>query len=77
MAKSKKTPKSMSFGAAIEALKKGETVARKGWNETGAFIYLEDRVPEYEPHIVMAQEKSQPGWLPSQADILANDWEVQ
>lgn len=33
---------------------------------------------KYEPCIVMftAQQKHQPGWLASQADMLADDWEV-
>lgn len=30
---------SMSFGQAIEALKAGEKVARKGWNGKGMFVY--------------------------------------
>lgn len=33
----------LSFGLAIEAMKKGEKVARKGWNGKGMFIYY---VPE-------------------------------
>ncbi len=33
---------------------------------------------KYEPCIVMftAQQKHQPGWLASQTDMLANDWEI-
>jgi hypothetical protein len=33
---------------------------------------------KYEPCIVMftAQQKHQPGWLASQADMLADDWEL-
>ena len=35
-------------------------------------------VEKYEPCIVMftAQQKHQPGWLASQADMLAEDWEI-
>lgn len=33
----------LTFGLAIEAMKKGEKVARKGWNGKGMFIYY---VPE-------------------------------
>ena len=35
-------------------------------------------VSKYEPCIVMftAQQKHQPGWLASQADMLADDWEI-
>jgi hypothetical protein len=76
----------MDFGKAIEALKKGESVSRKGWNGKGMFLYLDSfektnsNVNEpgykYEPCIVMftADEKWQPGWLASQTDMLAEDW---
>lgn len=30
----------MNFGEAIEALKKGHKVARKGWNGKGMFLWL-------------------------------------
>lgn len=30
----------MNFGQAIEALKQGKKVARKGWNGKGQFLYL-------------------------------------
>ncbi len=80
----------MDFGKAIEALKKGELVARKGWNGKNMYIYLEDAMHavfghpygkvgrEYDPCIVMftAQGHHQAGWLASQADILAEDWEI-
>lgn len=81
-----------SFGSAIEALKAGKRVSRAGWNGKGMHLYLEDwlegtlrfatgigpRDRKYEPCIVMftATGTHQPGWLASQADILANDWGV-
>lgn len=81
----------MEFGDAIRALKSGKMVARSGWNGQGMHLYLEDMlshvVPDgvfkgmkrsYEPCICMftAQGKHQPGWLASQADMLADDWAV-
>lgn len=44
--------------------------------KTGKVVY-EDQ-GKYEPCIVMftAQGKHQPGWLASQADMLADDWEI-
>jgi hypothetical protein len=30
----------MNFGQALEALKEGKLVARKGWNGKGMFLYL-------------------------------------
>ncbi len=95
----------MTFGLAIEALKKGFKVARLGWNGKGMWIALmpelklppnssqelgprvNDRTAKHigidtpldsQPYIAMwtAQSKWQPGWLPNQADLLADDWIV-
>lgn len=81
----------MNFGQAIEAMKQGKMVRRTGWNGKGMHLYLEDMfqfpirggvhagaVRKYEPVICMftAQQKHQPGWLASQADMLAEDWEL-
>ena len=80
----------MTFGQAIEQMKLGDRVQRQGWNGKGMHIFIEDKFTalirmsgrtierEYEPVICMytAQGKTQPGWLPSQADILAEDWSI-
>lgn len=82
----------MTFGEAIEALKNDKCVRRSGWNGKNMHIYLEKdfvwSLPKrkntnpmerkYEPVICMftAQKTHQPGWLASQADMLANDWEI-
>lgn len=74
----------MNFGKAIESLKEGKKVARKGWNGKGMWLCL---VPgsnkayygfPMQDCIAMktANDKMQPGWLASQADILAEDWEI-
>lgn len=74
----------MDFGRALEYLKSGLCVARRGWNGKGMYLYLWTPTRawspiniSYEPCIVMftAQGKYQPGWLASQADMLADDWE--
>lgn len=76
----------MTFGDAIEALKAGERVARAGWNGKGMWIGL-TRPNSFsvrpwgypaQPHICMktADDLMQPGWLASQADMLAEDWTV-
>jgi len=73
----------MDFGDAIRELKLGNLVRRHGWNGKGMYLYLwefashlEHGVRRYEDCIVMvtAQKKHQPGWLASQADMLAEDW---
>lgn len=72
----------MNFGWAIEALKAGKKVCRTGWNGKGMWLHLAEGGMEPDgvlrcPFIVMwtAQETWQPGWLASQADMLADDWE--
>lgn len=92
----------MNFGQAIEALKEGKKVARKGWNGKGMFIYLVQgttleamdldgeagehigsNLPPFShvkinSHIDMlaADGSIVVGWLASQTDMLAEDWEV-
>jgi hypothetical protein len=51
--------------------------ARKVNDRTAKWIG-EDSPLDCQPYIAIwtAEQKWQPGWLPSQADILADDWEV-
>lgn len=74
----------MNFGKAIEALKKGKKVARKGWNGKGMWLRLIipekcdiDIGLENLPYIEMktADNKLVP-WLASQTDMLAEDWAI-
>ncbi|MNB71328.1 hypothetical protein D3C75_178900 [compost metagenome] len=78
----------MNFGEAIVALKAGDRVARAGWNGKGMWLVLirpgnaqhtslAGAFP-MQPCIGMktATNDMQPGWLASQTDILAEDWEV-
>lgn len=81
----------MNFGQAIEALKHGKCMRRKGWNGKNMHIYLEEHFifpvqvgvyvnskRKYDACLCMftAQGTHQPGWLASQVDMLAEDWEV-
>ena len=81
----------LSFGDAISALKQGRMVQREGWNGKGMHIYLEEgrylplsvgiekgTTRAYDDVICMytAQGTHQPGWLASQADMLADDWKI-
>jgi hypothetical protein len=73
----------MTFGLAIEALKMGKRVARKGWNGKNMFLFIvNDRLVErYDcpglPYISMktADNKNVP-WLASQIDVLSEDWVI-
>jgi len=68
------------FGWAIDCLKAGKCVRREGWNGKGMWLHLQ--VPDEhskmtEPYIYMST--AQGGlipWLASQADMLADDWEL-
>ena len=68
----------MNFGQAIETIKNGKKVARKGWNGKG--MYLELQVPDkYSkmslPYIYMfTADNHLVPWLASQTDILSEDW---
>ena len=77
----------MNFGQALEELKMGKKVARKGWNGKG--IYLELQVPDEHskmtlPYIYIVTNglvtdnpnapKGIVPWLASQTDMLSEDW---
>jgi Protein of unknown function (DUF2829) len=92
----------MNFGQALELLKQGKKLARKGWNGKGMFIYLvrgtdlkasnlRNEAKEHvgknlkpfdnvviNSHIDMkaADGSIVVGWLASQIDMLADDWEI-
>ena len=82
----------MSFGLAIEAMKKGKKVARRGWNGKNQHIELATRISYMTAEGVFVNVDHeaignkaiafrgtsgvQMGWLASQADMLADDWEI-
>lgn len=70
----------MTFGQAIEALREGRKVSRKGWN--GKDMWLALQIPDVHskmslPYIYMktAQQDLVP-WIASQSDMLSFDWEI-
>ena len=70
----------MGIGEAVTCLKNGYRVRRSGWNGKGMWLAIQ--VPDShskmtEPYVYMktAQDTLIP-WLCSQADLLAEDWEV-
>lgn len=83
---------SMNFGLAIEAMKKGKKCRRAGWNGKNQHIELASAISYTSPAgtIVNAEHAAignkaiafcgtsgvQMGWLASQADMLADDWEI-
>ena len=70
----------MDIGKAVKAMREGARVARPGWNGKGMWVALQ--TPDAhskmsEPYVYM---KTAPGglipWLCSQANLLAQDWEI-
>lgn len=81
----------MSFGVAIELLKKGVKVAREGWNGNKQYIQLATDISyTFEDEVINCDHEAignkaiafvgtsgvQMGWLASQADMLAEDWVI-
>lgn len=79
----------MNIGDAIEALKQGYKVARKGWNGKGIFLKLQkptELSKMTHPYIYIDTTglqtdnkhapKSLVPWLASQTDMLAEDWYI-
>jgi hypothetical protein len=82
----------MTFGLAVEALKKGFKVTRNGWNGKGLWIEL--KIPDTNskmtrPYIYIVCPKGSTKhfgeqtkdfemipWIPGQNDILSEDWQV-
>ena len=89
----------MTFGEAIELMKRGKKVARAGWNGKGMYLWI---LPEAEikrewckdrrlieafgdrdtlpclgaVRMFTADKKVLTGWLASQTDMLAEDWQI-
>jgi hypothetical protein len=76
----------MTFGLALECLKKRMHVCRAGWNGKG--MWLELQTPDAHskmtlPYVFLnypADAQNTPGarvpWLASQTDMLAEDWKI-
>lgn len=68
----------MDFGEALELLKDGEKVTRKGWNGNG--MHIELQTPDAyskmrRPYIFMSPvDGAFVPWVASQTDLLAEDW---
>jgi len=82
----------MSFGLAIEAAKKGKKIKRRGWNGKNQYVELATCISyrNAQGEIINVEHEAignkalafcgtsgvQMGWLASQADMLADDWEI-
>ena len=82
----------MNFGKAIDLLKEGKKVSRKGWNGKNQYIELATNISYKNAdgeiininHKIMGNKAIafigtsgvQIGWLASQSDMLSDDWEL-
>lgn len=82
----------LGFDEAIKALKAGKKVARQGWNGKNQYVELATNISytNLEGNIINAEHDAignkalafvgtsgvQLGWLASQADMLAEDWNI-
>ena len=79
-----------SFGDALEHLKRGNRVTRKGWNGKNQYIQLGSDISHFTANgkkakivigaicnqtiVFVGTSGVRMGWLASSADILAEDW---
>ena len=82
----------MNFGKAIDLLKEGKKLRRKGWNGKNQYIELATNISykNADGEIININHKTmgnkaiafigtsgiQIGWLASQSDMLSDDWEL-
>lgn len=82
----------MNFGSAIEAVKAGKKASRAGWNGKSQYIELAtcvsyknaaDEIVNVDHSAIghnaiafVGTSGVQLGWLASQADMLAEDWQI-
>ena len=80
----------MNFGKALEELRKGNKVARKGWNGKNQYVFLvkgeelaksinfqvEDISFSDSLAMKTTKDQVQVGWLASQTDMLSDDWQI-
>jgi hypothetical protein len=72
-----RTTDGMTFGLAIEAMKKGLKVARAGWNGRGMFIRLVGTTAELNAHFEIFNVHGRyDTWVASVSDSLADGWTV-
>lgn len=80
---------SFDFGSAIQMMKAGKRVRRRGWNGKGIFLELQrpdENSKMTHPYIYIDTTglqtdnpdapKNRVPWLASQTDMLSEDWEI-
>lgn len=70
---------SVNFGGAIDLLKAGLAVRRRGWNDKGRFIVKQiptNITGDIIPKMLIITDGIADFWVPSSSDVFAEDWEV-
>jgi len=84
------TDEPMMIGEAIEEMKHGNRVQRRGWNGAGMFLFIVagdswdfqtdvsgvDDIGTQSFICMKTANNQLIPWLASQADLLANDWQI-
>lgn len=68
----------MNFGEAIQAMKDGKRVCRKGWENK--WLAINNLKYGYPSFVYCGKDNSfdeYPAWYPSQTEMMAEDWEVK
>lgn len=69
----------MTFGAALDKVRKGEKVTRTAWRAPGTYVFLV--VPEIESIAPFLAIRNSAGtvqpYVPGMDSMLADDWEVK
>jgi hypothetical protein len=70
----------MDFSLALALLRQGHSIQRTGWYSTGLTLHLQNPDAQSKmtlPYIYMHfPEGEKVPWLPSQMDVLGNDWAI-
>lgn len=73
----------LTFSQALEAVKKGLTINRRGWNGKGLYVKLYNDILVSYRHSLVCRglilhypDGTVFTWVPSISDLLAEDWEV-
>lgn len=64
------------YARAHDLVLRGHAIKRNGWNGAGQYVFVLPQQDGLEPCLALrnAQGKIQPGWVPSQGDMFAQDW---
>lgn len=67
----------MTFSEALWEIKAGRRMYRIRWNGKGQFVFLERAQAERPGYLVLKNVDDEIiPWVPSQIDLLAEDWET-